>query len=210
MRLRAPIHLSDNSDEDDNSTLYRSSHSQPTHSPLLDTRSHSPPLPSFRPGQQLDEVDSPASTLSWTSPRSAPSLTSPHSLPHASPHTPLAGQSTVTSSDSELQRQLALDVAALRIERRQQRDTQAAAAAAARANNQQQQHHSRNSAGSGGEHNGAEKATLGDCFSDLRELSALAEQAEHWLSVMRAANTNANTTKVQSQQPSDVAIEDET
>ena len=110
-----------------------------------------------------------------------------------------------------MQRQLALDVAALRIERRHQREGQMKATTQQQQQQQpqqhqqqqQQQHGHTGSGGSGGKEEKQErlgKDTLSACRSDLRELAALADEAEHWLSVMRAANTNTSTTTTNPQQ----------
>ena len=196
MRLRAPIHLSDNSDDDDQEEVsYRGSLSRPARSPLPHTHTFT------------HEAVSPASTLSWTSPRSAPSLPLSHSHSHS--HSPPRAPLHSTRLDaSEAQRRLKLDVAALRIERRHQLSTQAAAAAAAVAQTDNQRSTRTTSLvqSSGGNAGGDD--IVSECRSDLRELTALADQTEHWLAVMRAANTNSSTSQQHERRV--VTVEDET
>ena len=203
MRVRAPIHLSDNSDDDEEAadSSYRGSFSRPARSPLSNSHSHSPLAAERAAAVYTAEAVSPASTLSWTSPRSAPSLTPPHS--HSPPRAPLLAAQL---DASEVQRRLTLDVAALRIERRQQRSAQAAAAAATRPAHQRSTHTT--SLAQSGVGDAAGDGVVSECRSDLRELTALADQAEHWLAVMRAANTN--TTRAQQLERRSIAVEDET
>ena len=199
MRLRAPIHLSDNSDEDDDTysaaQLHRSRPSLlPSHSSSFSSApSRSPRRPSQR---RSVEAASPSSTLSWTSPRSAPSLPSPRSSPLPTPPQPPLPASeqrpaaAAAAEANDWQSQAALDVAALRIERRHQRGRQA------RASDQQQQQQGQHSSARGGkeqEEGGSgwrADGALRECQRDLHELAALADQMERWVSVMRAANTD--------------------
>ena len=124
MPRRAPIVLSDNSDEDDHSRGH------PRKPPRL-TASSSPDIPYPAPFRSPASVSlsphlaSPASSVSWNSPRSAPPLT-----PHHSPPPSTTAQSLSTSASSaardgasarsptSLRRELELDIRHLRLQHR--------------------------------------------------------------------------------------------
>ena len=218
MPRRAPIVLSDNSDEDSHRPPQQlpltspssfisspSSRAGPRRPPSLSPPHHPPP-------DRLSHMSSPTSTLSWTSPRSAPSLSPPHSpLPHPFPFSLLPHPTTSPrSSLTALQRELDVDIRHLRLQHRQLLHPREAKVtpvslaptsssplltAAVVADDYEVAEKRRSEAASGGgvwfalSSSGRGTETAEECVRRLlRDLEAVVHEAERWATLMHAAN----------------------